>query len=452
MPRWALLLGAVALTVAAFAGCGEQDASPGPTPSPEPAATETIQPSPSATPLGEARTTPSPSSTPSDPDTTPTRTSTPAPTARPGVTPTPTPAREAAEPGSFRYDTYDTTGAVTTPGSYAFLSDPDDTTTAVTTYEALRDGTTTALLIHTSDTHGASQAALYDAVEMGHLIEWSKAADCFVRYRVTDVPAADAAAAHREFGVRWETYVFQGCQTGSLPTSATVKFTAAAELPLKHNGGASLTDFAVVHGPWQLTPYAQPAPGAVGSPAAGIALKGAVSASQPERFRTPATHGAGDKVTSLVEARRLPYWRDPSLPEGWTFSHLWIGGVISRPGFEAVYLAPGGRHPAVSFHAVHAEWRYLPEAASWLTNHSPSRRVVQELRVIANRAALVQYSPLGAQHHPSGRVSVLIYDDVAECIYWVEGRSGSLGLRGGPAALERVLAIAASLFESPNAP
>ncbi len=36
-----------------------------------------------------------------------------------------------------RYSTYDTTGAVATPGSYAFLSDPDDTTTAVTTYEAL---------------------------------------------------------------------------------------------------------------------------------------------------------------------------------------------------------------------------------------------------------------------------------------------------------------------------
>ena len=49
---------------------------------------------------------------------------------------------------TFRYDTYDTTGAVSTPGSYAFLSDLDDTSTVVTTYEGLRDGTTTALLIH----------------------------------------------------------------------------------------------------------------------------------------------------------------------------------------------------------------------------------------------------------------------------------------------------------------
>ena len=77
----------------------------------------------------------------------------------------PNPLRRA--PTAFRYDRYDTTGEVAEPGSYAFLADPADTTSAVTTYEALRDGTTTALLIHKSDAHGASQAALYDAVEAG---------------------------------------------------------------------------------------------------------------------------------------------------------------------------------------------------------------------------------------------------------------------------------------------
>ena len=90
-------------------------------------------------------------------------------------------------PTTFRYDTYDTTGEVAEPGSYAFLADPADTTSAVTTYEALRDGTTTALLIHKSDAHGASQAALYDAVEAGDLFEWHEADDCFVRYKVTEV-------------------------------------------------------------------------------------------------------------------------------------------------------------------------------------------------------------------------------------------------------------------------
>ena len=162
--------------------------------------------------------------------------------------------RPRSEP-LFRYDRYDTTGEVGEPGSYAFLADPADTTSAVTTYEALRDGTTTALLIHKSDAHGASQAALYDAVEAGDLFEWREADDCFVRYTVTEVPAVAATVAYREFGVRWETYAFQGCQTGSLPVGVSaVQFRAASELPLEHLGGTNLTDFAVVHGPWQLVP------------------------------------------------------------------------------------------------------------------------------------------------------------------------------------------------------
>ena len=93
----------------------------------------------------------------------------------------------SVEATTFRYNRLDTTGAVATPGSYAFLAHPDDTTTAVTTYEALRDGTTTALLIHESDAHGALQTALYDSVEAGDLFEWHQADDCFVRYQVTEV-------------------------------------------------------------------------------------------------------------------------------------------------------------------------------------------------------------------------------------------------------------------------
>ncbi|MCY3887897.1 MAG: hypothetical protein OXG19_09410 [Chloroflexi bacterium] len=57
----------------------------------------------------------------------------------------------------MRYDTYDLSGAVAEPGHYAFLADPDDPASAVSTYEGLRDGTTTALLIHTHDAHGISR-------------------------------------------------------------------------------------------------------------------------------------------------------------------------------------------------------------------------------------------------------------------------------------------------------
>ena len=44
----------------------------------------------------------------------------------------------SVETTSPRYNSYDTTGAVATAGSYAFIEDPADTTSAVTTYEALR--------------------------------------------------------------------------------------------------------------------------------------------------------------------------------------------------------------------------------------------------------------------------------------------------------------------------
>ena len=91
------------------------------------------------------------------------------------------------ETTTLRYHAYATTGAVTTAGSYAFLSDTADTTSAVSTYEGLRDGATTGLLIHKSDAHGASQAVLYDTVEADDLFEWRHADHCWVRYAVTEV-------------------------------------------------------------------------------------------------------------------------------------------------------------------------------------------------------------------------------------------------------------------------
>ncbi|MCY3887935.1 MAG: hypothetical protein OXG19_09605 [Chloroflexi bacterium] len=57
-------------------------------------------------------------------------------------------------------------------GHYAFLADLDDPASVVTTYEGLRNGTATVLLIHTADTRGISHADLYAAVEPGDLFEW----------------------------------------------------------------------------------------------------------------------------------------------------------------------------------------------------------------------------------------------------------------------------------------
>ena len=373
----------------------------------------------------------------------------PLPVSRPGVKPelgaavvTTVFSVEATSP---RYSSYDTTGAVATAGSYAFLADPADTTSAVSTYEALRDGTTTALLIHKSDAHGASQAALYDAVEAGDLFEWQQAEDCFVRYRVTDVPAVAATAAYREFGVRPETYAWQSCQSGSLPSGASaVHFTAAPVLALQQLGGTNLTDFAVVHALRQLTPYAQPAPGVPGNAPGSIVLRPVTQHTPPAAWRNVAD-GAS---RNLEELRRLPGWRDPAwLPTGVSFDWAEFGGSGSDPiayGYIARYRDADG-YLAVDIRSSYAWLRSAPVPARWTTNLGSV--YVREPIVVAGRAGIVQYSPPGANHDRLARIEVEVYDPTAETFYLVSGANGSLGLRGGsPEAVARVVRIACSLF------
>ena len=113
---------------------------------------------------------------------------------------------------TMAYASYDTTGEATTRGSYAFLTDPNDLTTAVTTYEGLRDRTTTGVRIHTSDAYGASQADTYADVAVGDVVEWRKSQDCWIRYLVTSAPAPAAGATTREFGVKRVTYTYTDVQ------------------------------------------------------------------------------------------------------------------------------------------------------------------------------------------------------------------------------------------------
>ena len=346
-------------------------------------------------------------------------------------------------PTTFRYDTYDTTGEVTEPGSYAFLADPADTTSAVTTYEALRDGTTTALLIHKSDAHGASQAALYDAVAAGDLFEWHEADDCFVRYRVTEVPAVAATAAHREFRVRPETYAWQSCQTGALPAgAAVVQFSAGSELPLDHLGGTNLAGFAVVHGVWQLTPYTQSAPGMPGAAPARVALKA------PQHREPLGQRPSLEQPIHAYDqgaAARLPYWRTPSsLATNWTLKTA-VSGDIGGPryGYCASWNNAAG-FESVIICGYYADVRRGRYGASWQTNHDPPRLLVRKPLVIADRPAWVAYSPLGAHHHPSSSVVVEIYDPLTETVYEIRGADGSM--RGANTA--PVIRIACSLFRS----
>ena len=327
--------------------------------------------------------------------------------------PTPT-----AQQTTFRYDTYDTTGAVAEPGSYAFLADAADTTTAITTYEGLRDGSATALRIHATDADGVSRAAFLDTVEAGDLFEWRESDDCFVRYRVADAPEPGATAVQREFGVRWETYAFQGCQTGSLTASGLmVTFMAADELPLEHLGGTNLADFAVVHGAWQLVP------------------EGWTGATEEPTSHDPPAQSGERETTAIVVARTFPYWREPTLPAGWGLNFA-STGAFDGPAYG--YGASFGPRGGVTIGGYYATGRRYARESSFSSGAGAF-----ELLVIAGRPAMIVYSPPGPNHAPKFSEELWIYDAATESEYVIFTDHLPFGK-------DDVIAIARSLFESPN--
>ena len=323
----------------------------------------------------------------------------------------PSPASSPPTLTTFRYDTYDTTGAVATAGSYAFLADVDDPSTAVTTYEGLRDGTSTALLIHTSDADGIQRAGVYDAVEVGDLFEWHESDDCFVRYTVTDVkPDPTGTVRHKLLAVEWMTYAFTGC-SGAIPASVTVGVVWG---PLPNLGGTSLT-VPVVHGIFQVVP-----PG----------WEGETKAVGP---RFP----AGDPIptvytTSLAEARRLPHWREPELPEGWTFTQAVSGDEPEAGYFEAFY---DDFRLVVSASEIGARYGTFEAVATY---NSGSGTNIRETLQVAGRPAMLEHSP----NDPQDRAEVYVWDEATDVLY---------KLRGSP-DVATLLRFAESLFDEEAPP
>ena len=357
----------------------------------------------------------------------------PEPTAAPGEPSTPTaeiPAPEA-EPLPLLYDTYDLSGAVAEPGHYTFLEDPDDPSTVVTTYEGLRDGTATALLVHTHDAHGIPQAELYDAVEPGDLFEWKQADDCFVRYTVTSAPAPAADAMARAFGVAWMTYAFTGC-SGPIP-AGTGAGLGLGDLP--NLGGTSLAT-PIRHGILQIIP---------------ANWTGAIDPGEREGYMlpdgAPAYPGPYAETRELRDARGFPYWREPALPAGWTFNHAFTGGTLVTYGYCASYAAADGfLNVEVCGEALLGPSTRAVDA-SWLTDAGSygMRAGVRETRVIAGRPAVVQYSPEGPHHYAASSMRVYVHDVATQSMYTVIGIDP--GLRG--ANVDALIAIARSLFEHP---
>ena len=308
---------------------------------------------------------------------------------------------------TLSYDAYDTTGAVTEAGSYAFFAEGEGAAiTAVTTYEGLRDGTATSLLIHTSDASGTSQAAVFDGVEARDLLEWKEADDCFVRYRVTEVKVDTAGPAPRKsLGVESIAYAFTGC-SGPITTSVPVSV-SWGELP--NLGGTSLTA-PIVQGPFQLVPA------------------GWTGATQPVGPRRPARPTIPfAEATSLAEARTLPHWREPDLPEGWTFTYAMSGDEAEAGYFEAFY---DGLRLVISASSINA--KYGPKEAT-ANYDNGTQTSVRETLQIAGRPARVHYSITETQF----RVTVHVWDEATGVLYM---------LRGSP-DMATMIAFAESMFD-----
>ena len=310
-----------------------------------------------------------------------------------------------------------TTGSVTDVGDYAFLTDPDDLTTLVTTYEGLRDGSTTGLVIHQSDSGGTSQADFYALVEAGDLMEWREADDCFVRYEVTEVKADPAGTAPRkQLAIEWMTYAFTGC-TGAISPTATASF-AWGDLP--DLGGASLTA-PVVHGPFQILP------------------EGWTGERVPWTRHDPPAHNRDNEryTTDPAVVRTYPDWREPDLPDHWVLAYARMDAEDLPYGYVSVWLQEAG----VGTGRVQIAGGFL-----WGRNgisEAVEGRGLNETRVIAGRPAEISYS-----HDSPSSVSLIVYDQATEAAYSI--RTSNRIFRGEN--LDALIDLARSLFEPPNAP
>ena len=366
---------------------------PEPTATPTPTSTPTTTPEPTATPT----TTPEPTATPTA---TPGPTVTATATATATATPAPTPVPEA-----INYSTFDATGAVSSAGSYSFLTSATtlapattgtggksvvtETVTVVTTYEGQRENAS-ALRVHPTDADGTSRTDFLGALAAGDIVEWRYADDCFNRYEVTSVPVSSSADAYREFGVDPVAYAFTGCTgTVSKDTAGTLMDDVSERL-----GGTSLT-VPIVQGPFQLVPAGW----------AGATVPRGTDLTWPDL-------GPGVSTTSLTEARSLLRWREPVLPEGWEFTSARGGGDYDVGYFEAFY---NGYRLVVSAYPMVA--KYSPQEAA------ETHRVRETLQ-IAGRPAMVHRSRTG------GKATVYVWDEVTLTLYILDGSGGAATLIG----------------------
>ena len=315
---------------------------------------------------------------------------------------------------TLSYDSYDKTGAVTTAGSYAFLTEADDgTMSAVTTYEALRDGTTTSLRLHTSDADGTSQAVLYDLIDAGDVLEWREAGQCWVRYRGDIRTAARGGRCGPRVRGRVGHLRLHRVQRSAGHDHCCIRTGKSASLHLGRPRAP------VRHGPYLLHPIGWDGP--LQPQVATAPLGGAQGSSSADR--------AVSDDLAVVMAH--PFWREPDFPDGWTL-HSAAVGYEGIDGYFAIYLdARGGFGADVQV----ARLPRLPDYVS-----APDGLSIYEARTIDGHPAVVRYSPTGDLTHET---SVYIFHEATGIEYLVVGVSPRAG--GSP---DIVIAAARSLYRA----
>ena len=298
-------------------------------------------------------------------------------------------------PAAKRYDRLDATGEAATAGSWAILGADGG---VLTTWEGLRADAAT-LRLNQTDVGGASQAAAYGSVAEGDIIEWRKADDCWVRYRVTGAPTRPASGSSRqEFPVEWMTYAGTGAGcTGAVGAATVLSVDEAAPSVVRTPGIAS----PVRHGPFLLIP-----PGWTGALESQVQV-----AARP----AGASGAAGDDGSSLTwpsgdpaEVRRHPLWSDPDVPTGWTVGSMWA----ENESIDTFYHNERG-YLAARVWIIRADWRpfYV----------KPLCCNVVETRTIDGRPAVLRYDPEGTSIQV-----VTIFDEAKGITYSVDAKDPSI--------------------------
>ena len=310
----------------------------------------------------------------------------------------------------FSYDSFDTTGAASAAGSYAFLMPDGTSMSAVTTYEQLRTGST-VMRVNVDDAHGASWASFYNAVEVGDIVEWREADDCWARYRATS--ASSGGSSTRDIGVEWETYAATGC---SGAVSATGAITMQWAPPPFTTAGLAAP---VRHGPYLLRPA-----GWAGALEPSVTVPPEVPGESSTLATDPRLRISGE----IAVVRGHPWWREPALPEGWTL-HSAAMNFEGIDGYRAIYTdARGGLGAEVWVTRL----RRLP-ADVWVVHAWGGP---YESGTIDGHPALIQDSG------PANAASVHVFDEASGIEYIVVGVSPRATLAVVTAAVRSLYAQA----------